>query len=814
MIVLKTKPPPKSMTILLLITIMCAVCTGQQQIIGKVTETSGTPLGYANILLLQVSDSTFIKGEIAGEDGSYHFKGIADGDYLCEFSMVGYPNKYSKAFKISAASPSIDLGTTTMDESITLEGVEIIAKRAFLEQKIDRTIVNVSNSITNAGGNALEVLQRSPGIQVNQLSRTISLVGKEGVVIMINGQISRIPADAVIQLLEGMNADNIDRIELIHTPPANFEAQGNAGIINIVLKSTGDEGLNGTYSLNAGRGRGNKYGGSINFNYRKKHVNIFGGYDHKYNLNPQVFTNYRVIQQGSDFLETDTRSDRNHTPTTGQNARFGIDFQLSKYTVLGILTTMLDRDWYMEAVNSAGYFTNGEEDSRIVMPNVETNHARSYTGNINLTHKFSGNQSINIDADLVSYNINNPSNYEVNTFNITGTLASQYSLRIDKKTPINIGVVKMDYIWDLNKDLKFEAGAKYTKTGFDNNVIVDSTEMSKGWINLKDYTSYSTLNENISAGYGTLSGKINDKIEFKAGLRYEYTNTNLSAIGQPNIVDRHYPSWFPSIFLNHKISEKNSINFSYSRRISRPGLMQMAAFLVFSDPTTLLGGNPAIQPSFTNALKLDMTHKSIRFGLSYSIEKSPIGIVPTVNAITNRQINSWQNLLDTKVGNANIYFPLHPASWYDLTSNFFINTSVTNFELEGKPFQIHNINYGFNINNSIKLPQGFALEITGNFNSPGYWGVAKSKANGSFNIGIQKSLGSKWGNVRFNANDLFMTSNWYLLTDQPQVNLLVNSSFRFAERVFMLSWTNTFGNSKLKSSRSRQTGSAEEVKRI
>lgn len=800
--------------VILLFVQMYVVCTGQSKISGKVTEESGAPLGYANILLLQASDSAFIRGEIAKDDGTYYFAGITDGDYLCKYSMVGYPDKYSKSFVISGISAEIDLGTTTMDESITLEGVEIVAKRAFLEQKIDRMVVNVSNSITNAGGNALEVLQRSPGIQVNLLSRTISLVGKEGVVIMINGQISRIPADAVIQLLEGMNADNIDRIELIHTPPANFEAQGNAGIINIVLKSTGDEGLNGTYSLNAGRGRGNKYGGSINVNYRKKQINIYGGYDHKYNLNPQVFTNYRGIQQGGDFLETDTRSDRDHTPTTGQNARLGVDFQLSKNTVLGVLTTMLDRNWYMEAVNTAGYFTNGKEDFRIVMPNVETNHARSYTGNINLTHKFQGNQSINIDADLVSYNINNPSNYDVNTLNATGNQISQYSLRIDKKTPINIRVVKMDYTWDINQDFKLEAGGKYIETGFDNDIIVDSTGISKVWSNLKDYTSFSTLNENIIAGYGTFSGKLSDKTEFKGGLRYEYTNSNLSAIGQPNIVDRHYPSWFPSIFLNHKISEKNSINFSYSRRISRPGLMQMAAFLVFSDPTTLLGGNPAIQPSFTNALKLDLTHKSIRFGLSYSIEDATIGIVPTVNAITNRQINSWQNLINTKVANANFYFPLNPAAWYDLTSNFFINSSVTNFQLEGKPFQIHNINYGFNINNGIKLPKGFALEVTGNFNSPGYWGVAKSKANGTFNVGIQKSLGSKWGNLRFNVNDIFMSSNWYLLTDQPQVNLLVNSSFRFAERVFMLSWTNTFGNTKLKSSRNRQTGAAEEVRRI
>ena len=208
---------------------------GQSNIKGIITERTGSPLGYANILLLQAIDSSFIKGEIAGVDGKYQFQNIPEGNYLCEFSMIGYPNKYSQIFKISTTLTTIDLDTMIMEESIMLDGVEIIAKRAFLEQKIDRTVVNVSNSNTNAGGNALEVLTRSPGVQVNRLTKTISLVGKEGVVIMINGKISRMPSDAVVQMLEGMNADNIDRIELIHTPPSNFDAEGNAGIINIIL---------------------------------------------------------------------------------------------------------------------------------------------------------------------------------------------------------------------------------------------------------------------------------------------------------------------------------------------------------------------------------------------------------------------------------------------------------------------------------------------------------------------------------------------------------------------------------------------------
>jgi len=580
------------------------------------------------------------------------------------------------------------------------------------------------------------------------------------------------------------------------------------------LKTTGDEGLNGSYALNVGRGRGDKYGGSVNFNLREKNVNIFGGYDRNYNLNPQAFTNYRSVRQGNDILETDSYSDRSHTPTTGQNARLGADFQLSKKTVLGVLSTFFDSNWYMEATNSVTYSKNGNLDSRLNMPNIGTNHARSYTGNINLTHKFSDNQSINIDADLVKYNINNPSEYMINKITNLNELIPTYSLRIDKKTPIDIGVIKLDYTLDINDNIKLEAGVKYTKMGFENDVIVDSLANQNNWILLNDYTSYSTLNENVTGAFVSISGQLTAKTDFKAGLRREYTNTNLSAIGQPNIVDRHYQSLFPSIFLNHKISETSSLNLSYSRRITRPGLMQMASFLVFSDPTTLLGGNASIQPSFTSALKLDYGYKSFRFGISYSIENDAIGEVPSVDPKTNRQFNTWQNLTNIKTINANIYFPLHPTAWWDLSGNVFVNSLINNFTLESKDFKIQNVNYGFNINNSINLPKDYSLEVSGNYSSNGYWGVTKWTPTGSINIGVQKNLGNSWGSLRFTANDLFMSTNWYGEVRQSEVNLAVDMSFRFAERVFMLSWTNTFGSQKLKSSRQRETGTEEEMKRL
>ncbi len=301
----------------------------QNQIAGTIRDIAHKPLPFATVLLLNAADSSLVRGLVASEQGAYVFENVSAGAFLCSFSMLGFEQNFSKTFNLTEKPARKDLETVVLEESTAaLSEALVVAKRPFLEQKIDRMVVNVANSITKAGGNALEVLQRSPGVRVNALTKTISLLGKEGVVVMINGKISRQPADAIVQMLAGMNADNIDRIELIHTPPANFEAAGNAGIINIVLKSTGDEGLNGGYSAKGGYGNGAKYGAGAYFNYRKGKANWFGNYDYNFDLNPQVFTNYRGVQQGPDFLETETYSNRPHTPTATQNARLGADFQI------------------------------------------------------------------------------------------------------------------------------------------------------------------------------------------------------------------------------------------------------------------------------------------------------------------------------------------------------------------------------------------------------------------------------------------------------------------------------------------------------
>jgi hypothetical protein len=805
----------KSFTLIVLaLSLSNAQLSAQAEIVGKVTDKSGKTLPFANILLLNAQDSSFVKGDIAKDDGSFSIQNVPLGAYLCEISRLGFAPTYSTSFQLTAQYLSHNLNKVVLLEAADLTTIEVVAKRPFLEQKIDRTVVNVANTITNAGGNALEVLQRSPGVQVNRQTKTISLVGKEGVVVMINGKITQQPADAIVQLLEGMNADNIDRIELIHTPPANFEAEGNAGIINIVLKTTGDAGFNGGYAVGVGYGRGEKYNGSVYFNSRSKYVNLFGNYSYNLNNNPQIFTNYRGVNQVGNFIETETSSDRYATPTAVQNAQLGADFQVSKNTVIGILGTFYDRNWVMEANNAIKYSKNGSIESQLRMPNDEINHAQSFSGNINMMHRWAKTQTLNFDADIIYVERNNPSNYTVNALDANNRETPQFKLRIANKTPINVRVAKVDYTNDVTEKIKFETGAKLTSMQFDNNVRVDSLPAQKDWILLTDFTSLYHLNESVFGAYATISAKINAKTDAKAGLRYEDTKTNLGSEQQPNLVDRHYGSWFPSVFLSRKISDIQSLNLSYSRRITRPQLGWLAPWLIFSDPTTLQGGNVALQPAFTDALKLNYAFKSWSIGVAYSIEDQPMRWVPNVDTKNNRQISRPENLDKEHVLGANLNLPFHPTKWWDMQNNAYVNSTKLNFKIDGKPLEVKNINYGFNTTNAFTLPQKWSLEISANYNSPGYWGVMKWQANGTVNAGIEKNFGDKWGKLRFNVNDIFQTSDWDGETQQPEVNLFVRSAYRVAERVFMLSWSSKFGNNKLKSERKRQTAAAEERERL
>ena len=283
----------------------CSNIFCQYSISGKVTDAAGKPLMNANILLLHFKDSALIKGTVSNVAGSFNFTNIQAGTYLVSTSNIGFKDAYTSSVQPSATNASIDLGSISLEPAVTdLASVTILSKKPMFEQKIDRMVVNVKNSITSAGSTVLDVLQKSPGVVVNKQSGTISMSGKSGVNVMINGKLNYMPADALVQMLNGMDANNVERIELITTPPAKYDAAGNAGYINIVLINNPDKGLNGSVAATLAAFEGSNPSANINFNYRADKVNIYGSYSFSRLAQKQEFDFSRKVSYLGKVTET------------------------------------------------------------------------------------------------------------------------------------------------------------------------------------------------------------------------------------------------------------------------------------------------------------------------------------------------------------------------------------------------------------------------------------------------------------------------------------------------------------------------------
>ncbi len=319
----------------------------QTSVSGNVVDDNSQALSYANVLVLSPIDSSLIKGDLTDDNGNFHIKEIEQGSYLISISYLGYNTYFSESLTVTD-NQEIALGNIILSEGVSLEEVQVTAKKALFEQKIDRLVVNVASSLTAAGGTALEVLEKSPGVIVNRQSNSISMVGKDGLSVMINGKLSYQPIESIIQMLAGMPSDNIETIELITTPPANLDAEGNAGFINIILKSRTDLGLNGNWSASLGYGKGETASASVNLNYRKDKFNIFTNYSYTLQSQDQKFTNYRKVFFENTTTENDITTNR-EPAENNHNLRLGMDYELSDNTVVGLLFGAYNNRWTMDA---------------------------------------------------------------------------------------------------------------------------------------------------------------------------------------------------------------------------------------------------------------------------------------------------------------------------------------------------------------------------------------------------------------------------------------------------------------------------------
>ena len=779
---------------------------------GILLNTKGEAVIYANVLLLHHIDSMLIKGTVSGKDGSYKLENIHGGKYRIMCTMVGFQPVYSSVFEIDG---DYRVENLILNEGELLDEVMVAANKPLYQQKVDRMVINVANSIVSAGGSALEILERSPGIIVERHNNSISIVGKSGVEVMINGKTSYLPTTAIVQLLEGMNAENIEFIELITTPPSTEDAEGNAGFINIIMKEESVIGLNGSYAFSYGYGKnGALFSNNVNFNFRKDRFNMFGNYAFSNRLADQLFTFHQTREVDADLLSKATLSHREPSMPR-HNIRVGVDYDFTDKTVMGVLLNGYDSRWAMDALTMINLSKNGQPVSSAELLLDEVNHWKHMGVNLNLRHNYSKSKYISFDADYLFYKDDNPINYANSYFDKNEVFTYDELARSTKLTPIKTWVSRFDYSNQVDEKMKIETGVKGAFSTFDNDASVANL-INNVWEIDHTLTSKSDLAENIYAAYFAMEYVINDHWSSKVGLRYEYTDSQLDTETEGNIVDRQYGKIFPTIFLNRKFSDELNMNLSYAKRITRPTFSQMAPYVIMWDPDTFTLGNIEIQPAFSNSIKYDINYKSSIFSLVYSLEDSSIvRFQITYDTINDRIILRSENLDFTKIFSATFGTPLKISDWWRTQNNItYTKSSIRAFNSPNDTFNLSSGSLRANSTSSFKFSNNLTFDIVGSYQGPRFSGTSKIEDTFRMDIGLHKDFGDRWGSLKFGIIDLFDSYDYNSVTDIPEEKLQIIRNFRYSYRSFRLTYARNFGNSKVKSSRVRETGSEEERKRI
>lgn len=777
----------------------------------------------ASISLLKAKDSTLVKMLVSDKAGKFQFDAPKPGNYLVMVSAVGYKKSYTPAFEISEANPSIDLKTISLTvASKDLKAVTVTSARPLVEQKIDRTVVNVEAAVTNIGANALEVLEKSPGIQVDK-DGNISLKGKQGVIVMMDGRPTYLSGQELANMLKGMQATQIDQIEIMTNPPAKFDASGNSGVINIKTKKNKVKGFNGNLTAGLSQGSYFRTNESVNMNYRNGKVNIFGTYSFGRNNSYQqldIFRRYKNTDKTTNaiFEQSSFMKRRN----MNNNLKLGMDYYLDKKTTFGIVLS----GFYNPSSNLGDNTSflknpNSEVDSIVQATSMIKEVWKNGSVNLNMRHQFdSTGRELTVDVDRIMYRASNDQHFVNTTYQPNWVKRYDEKLMGDLPASINITSARVDYTRPLKKGARLEMGIKSSY------VVNDSKANYFEWLGAwqPDWTktNFFEYKENVNAAYVSMNKQLNKQWGIQAGLRFENTNYKGYQYGNPTQLDstfeNSYNSLFPTMYISYAADKSNQFGLSFGRRIDRPAYQDLNPFMFFIDKYTYGSGNPYIKPQYSNNIELTHIYKGkLTTMLNYGITNNFM-----TETFDQEQKPNGENGYATIVRKGNlgrretagiaVSAQVPVAKW--LTSMIYTNYNYTKFTgvLYGEPLAVEATNVMLNINNQFKFKKGWAGEISGWYRSPGLEGQIKIKGMGQLHIGASKQVMKGKGSVRFTVRDVLWSSN-----ARGTINF-ESTEARFENlrdsRTANLSFTYRFGKPLNGNGQRKKSSSAEEQNRV
>ncbi|KQS31733.1 hypothetical protein ASG14_18280 [Pedobacter sp. Leaf194] len=790
-----------------------AQTTTKTNVTGTILDENKKPADFVTVVLLKAADSSVIKTALTDQNGSFGFTVSAKGDYFYKASNMGYKTIKSKVISILNENQKVDFGTAQLVSATqNLKEVTVAITKPLIERKMDKVVMNVSSSAVMTGSNALEVLQKAPGVSVDQ-NDNISMQGKQGVLIQLDGKQTYMSSADVANLLRNMQSSEIETIELITNPSSKYDASGNSGIINIKTKKSKSGGTNGSLNATAGYGKNFRGNAGLNLNHRTQKLNLFGNYNYGNTERQNLITIDRISNGTPDTYFMQAGESRRKQQNN--NFKAGIDYFIDKKNTIGLLVN--------------GYFNHGTEasmnntligpsfqkvDSSLVSNSLQTNKYNNLSYNLNYKSVLdTAGSELSVDVDYSKYDGNDGSDYE-NDYRFANGNRIRPVIYTRNNTPskIDIKAFKADYNVGLSKTVKLEAGVKSSWVKTDNDLQAEEL-VNNNWQNDVRRSNQFIYDENVNAAYTNINKQFKNT-SIQLGLRVEQTNSKGNLATTNTIVERSYWDFFPTLFVQQTLSKNNQLGFSYSRRIDRPSYDALNPFIYYLDQYTYNKGNPFLKPQYTNNVELSYTFKQkYMLSLGYSRTTDVITEVLLPDAAQKALYQTNENLAKNISYNANLNIPVQVAKWWQMNNN--LNVFYLSFEapdLAGTALKTGKTSFQFKSQQSFTIVSGLTAELNGSYESPLDYGTLRIKSRYSIDAGLSKSLMNKKASLKLALSDVFNTYKNDLSSGYPGLKYDVHQ--KNESQIARISFTYRFGKNEIKPARRRSTGTESEQGRM
>ena len=768
---------------------------------GKVVSAEGeVPLEFATISVMSKRDSSIVGGGITDADGFFEIS-TRPGRLWVTIEYLSFQKKTIDSIFINRQQTQLDLGVISMEEDAkTLEEVEVTAERNQVEFKLDKRVFNVNKDLNNAGANAAEILDNLPSVEVD-IEGNVSLRGSQGVRILIDGKPSGLIGARGTDALRQLQGDIIEKIEIITNPSARYEAEGEVGIINIVLKKGRKKGVNGSFGLRAGDPA--NYGASYSLNFRKKDVNFFSNFGLNYRSGPGKASAYQEYFENGDLVIFESDRTHNRSDFSG-NIQLGTDWYINPKNTLtasllyrhstGTNESELiyrDLDEFRELINTTTRMENEDEDE------TDMEAALSYQREFNKP-----DQKWTIDLKFIQNE-----EIELADYMETSTTAIPDAQQRSNNEEDQLNwLFQTDYIHPFGEEGMFEMGLRVQLRHIDNDFAVEEWQEGETWVVSPDFNDHMEYTENIYAGY-VMAGNQWNNFSAQVGLRAEYSDINTYLRRSDLENPRNYLNLFPSAHLSYELSESNQVQLSYSRRISRPRFWYLLPFLTFSDNRNLFSGNPNLNPEYTNSMELGYLKYFPKGSFLSSVYyRHRTGVIeritiPNDDGTTRRlPVNlSTQHAFGLEF---NVSYDL--AQWWKTNASFNFYRAITEGSYEGESLEADTYTWNTRFNSRWAISKKLDTELSFNYRAPRETTQGRTRSIYSINLGASKEILNDKGTLTLSVRDLLNSRKRRSVTDFP--GFYSESEFQWRVRQVLLSFTYRLNQKKRRGGRGGNRG--------